>query len=1364
MWWLDIVCYERFVAGLESTEFRSHFNVMEIPRFLVQGVSNFIREMKKLRANQDPSSANSSGSTSADGSYTGPAIEFVVTDVAQRLDKSLYDSLLPHQLQGVEFIVQRGGRGLIGDEMGCGKTITAIAIMQYYRNHWPALVLVPVGLVAQWKESLIKFANLREKDIGVLTTGKGANAACFGQVTIVAYTMLEKFVANGKISPNQFGVVVADESHNLKNKDAKRTQVALPVLKNASCALCLTGTPSLNRPEELFTQIHAVAPYVFNDYEAFTRRFCDAKPSRFSNKMDVTGASNEAELKLLLDSMVMIRRLKSEVLTTLGTKNRVLCWVIPDPAKMPQINACKQQHKALENQIRNSMDEQEQRDLKVQLRALGTREHSLAGESKVKKVLVEIRRLIEEAATARLGVIEERKQALKVESTAADTDVPVIELLDDESQEPEFVALSTMKQELPQGTEWEEPASLPASQPTRKYAPLANFPSFRDGQLSDVSADEEEDEEAEDDDSDGEVYIPLVPSAASAAAPTSLPVNAPTIGSGAGPTEAALMTLEDDGGIFGGSDAEVEIVSAKPAAEKAVVEVGLDGPDGLVDTESEEEPVSRRSTRLSKSLGGVGSKLSKGKGRKALWSESEDESEDLPARAVGTRTGTRSSGRLSVQEAICLDSDDDDDDEEEEDDDDEMFFDNMFAEKRSAHPKRRCTSSKGGGNSATKRMKQVPETEPVKPNGPEEIKAWNDLLSHKGSGSLLDDDDVTDFPEVAQGTKGKGKSKGKRKKAIIGEGASPAKPRGVEYHAGRKIIVFAHHLAVLDALDAGLREMGEAFIRIDGSTSKPMRNSGLQRFSEDDTTNVALLSITAAGTGLNLTRANVLLFAELDWSPGQLLQCEDRIHRIGQSAHEVNIIYMVAKGTQDEVVWSLVQSKHTTINNTVGLCDAKESRERVAKGGSGGASNSSGSMRIHSNSGKSDNDKERVRTNPVGVGNGLNTAGFVSKPIGAQSTMLGFLVEKPSCPPVAAPTTIASRDTYDAYPVITNSIPQAVPAATASKSTSGSAPCAPVPFSYLLSADSSNSLQGTHVVSQDHHSRPQQQYPPAQQTYGQPKPAFVPASAGPPALPASYTAAAVSKPAPTETTKLPAYYSAAALTTNSTCALPASYAAATNVSRRPVVISPIYGDIKSSSVVSRLQGVPVPQAQAHHMQAPAAPRGPTPQQLEQIERNRQQALERLRLNKLKQAQATTAGSSGTGQAPANGHYPPSSGMSGTHPYNGAVNVPSTAPKPTPVPAANPPPAPIRAPIDPRVLAQIEENRRRAQELLRAKRAAATVPAAPTGGVHGVPVPCAPSLSLPMGSSGTHFKSGTGKSVASVSSQAIQNMSQMFSDT
>ena len=60
--------------------------------------------------------------------------------------------------------------------------------------------------------------------------------------------------------------------------------------------------------------------------------------------------------------------------------------------------------------------------------------------------------------------------------------------------------------------------------------------------------------------------------------------------------------------------------------------------------------------------------------------------------------------------------------------------------------------------------------------------------------------------------------------------------------------------------------------------------------------------------GLTFTAANLVIFAELDWTPGALEQCEDRAHRIGQT-NTVHVHYLVAKGTLDEWVWSALAKK-----------------------------------------------------------------------------------------------------------------------------------------------------------------------------------------------------------------------------------------------------------------------------------------------------------------------------------------------------------------------------------------------------------------------------------------------------------------------
>ena len=60
--------------------------------------------------------------------------------------------------------------------------------------------------------------------------------------------------------------------------------------------------------------------------------------------------------------------------------------------------------------------------------------------------------------------------------------------------------------------------------------------------------------------------------------------------------------------------------------------------------------------------------------------------------------------------------------------------------------------------------------------------------------------------------------------------------------------------------------------------------------------------------GLTLTSASLVVFAELDWTPGTLEQCEDRAHRIGQR-DVVHVHYLVATSSLDDWVWSALSKK-----------------------------------------------------------------------------------------------------------------------------------------------------------------------------------------------------------------------------------------------------------------------------------------------------------------------------------------------------------------------------------------------------------------------------------------------------------------------
>lgn len=152
-----------------------------------------------------------------------------------------------------------------------------------------------------------------------------------------------------------------------------------------------------------------------------------------------------------------------------------------------------------------------------------------------------------------------------------------------------------------------------------------------------------------------------------------------------------------------------------------------------------------------------------------------------------------------------------------------------------------------------------------------------------------------------------------------GEAKAPAMLEYIEdlLEAGHKCLVFAHHKNVLDIFEDSFMKAKRKYIRIDGNTNSSQRQEICTKFQSDPLTRIALLSITAASTGLTLTAATTVVFAELYWNPGQLVQAEDRAHRIGQ-CDSVNVHYLLAKGTTDDTLWPLILKKLNTLES-VGL-------------------------------------------------------------------------------------------------------------------------------------------------------------------------------------------------------------------------------------------------------------------------------------------------------------------------------------------------------------------------------------------------------------------------------------------------------------
>ncbi|ESP02276.1 hypothetical protein LOTGIDRAFT_138707 [Lottia gigantea] len=131
-----------------------------------------------------------------------------------------------------------------------------------------------------------------------------------------------------------------------------------------------------------------------------------------------------------------------------------------------------------------------------------------------------------------------------------------------------------------------------------------------------------------------------------------------------------------------------------------------------------------------------------------------------------------------------------------------------------------------------------------------------------------------------------------------------------------KFLVFAYHHVMMNGIQQLLYEKKVKFIRIDGTVPPADRQMYVTQFQSDPSIKVAILSILAAGVGLTLTAAKLVVFAEMYWTPGVMVQCEDRAHRIGQTSC-VPVHYLVAKGTMDEWVWSAVCKKTVVTSTTL---------------------------------------------------------------------------------------------------------------------------------------------------------------------------------------------------------------------------------------------------------------------------------------------------------------------------------------------------------------------------------------------------------------------------------------------------------------
>lgn len=130
---------------------------------------------------------------------------------------------------------------------------------------------------------------------------------------------------------------------------------------------------------------------------------------------------------------------------------------------------------------------------------------------------------------------------------------------------------------------------------------------------------------------------------------------------------------------------------------------------------------------------------------------------------------------------------------------------------------------------------------------------------------------------------------------------------------GKKVVIFSGYKTPIKELEDYFRSR---CVVVDGSIGAFERDKNVQRFTDDETCEVFIGNITAAGVGINLTVASDVIFTNFAFTPSEMWQAIDRCHRIGQG-NSVNVHYTICEDSIDEYIYDILLDKEKDIINLI---------------------------------------------------------------------------------------------------------------------------------------------------------------------------------------------------------------------------------------------------------------------------------------------------------------------------------------------------------------------------------------------------------------------------------------------------------------
>ena len=193
---------------------------------------------------------------------------------------------------------------LNANKMGYGKTVEAIALMQLWKAQ-RVLIVCPKAVMDQWAAEIKKWDGrdcivrptqiFDKRQIVVINYDKLANGTFIRRSNFKIFEpgpYLQQFFMF------QWDLIICDEVHRIKNRDAKVTR-ALEKLP-ARRKIGMSGTPILNKPDDLYSILHWLNPkYSGNSYWSFVNKYCKVEDSFFGKKIVGLTDSLERQKELI---------------------------------------------------------------------------------------------------------------------------------------------------------------------------------------------------------------------------------------------------------------------------------------------------------------------------------------------------------------------------------------------------------------------------------------------------------------------------------------------------------------------------------------------------------------------------------------------------------------------------------------------------------------------------------------------------------------------------------------------------------------------------------------------------------------------------------------------------------------------------------------------------------------------------------------------------------------------------------------------------------------------------------------------------------------------------------------------------------